>query len=121
MDITQAHAIVWEWHDNDEELRIPDNAFGTQLFDALAILLAFAEGRVITIPSTPPTSSRTNVDDALGIVAEIDQVRAVLRELKAAFARSELDGGVKAAPRHPLYTQCEERLATLHDQLMLLI
>lgn len=64
---------------------------------------------------------RTNIDDALEIVAEIDRVRSVIRELKAAFARSELDGGAKAAPQHPLYIECEERLATLHAQLMMVI
>lgn len=67
------------------------------------------------------TTPRTNIDDALEIVHEIDQVRSVVRELKAAFARSELDGGVKAAPRHPLYVECEERLATLHDQLLMVL
>ncbi|QKO02764.1 hypothetical protein SEA_KELCOLE_11 [Microbacterium phage Kelcole] len=64
---------------------------------------------------------RTNIDDALEIVTEIDHVRAVIRELKAAFARSELDGGAKAAPKHPLYVECEERLAKLHDELMMVI
>lgn len=64
---------------------------------------------------------RTNIDDALEIVAEIDQVRSVIRELKAAFARSELDGGAKAAPKHPLYVECEARLEKLHEDLMLLI
>lgn len=67
------------------------------------------------------TTSRTNLDDALEIVHEIDDVRSVIRELKAAFARSELDGGAKAAPSHPLYVEAEERLAALHDQLMMVI
>lgn len=75
----------------------------------------FAAGLDVT------TERRTNIDDALEIVHQIDQVRAVIRELKAAFARSELDGGVKAAPRHPLYIQCEQRLETLHEQLMMVI
>ncbi|UDL15387.1 hypothetical protein SEA_PEPE25_12 [Microbacterium phage Pepe25] len=66
-------------------------------------------------------AERTNVQDAVEIVSEIDQVRAVIRELRAAFARSELDGGVKAAPNHPLYRQCEARLEELHEQLMLVI
>lgn len=64
---------------------------------------------------------RTNIDDAIEIVSEIDRLRSVIRELKAAFARSELDGGVKAAPTHPLYRQCEARLEKLHEDLMLLI
>ena len=72
-------------------------------------------GPCICIPPAP----RTNLDDAKELVREIDKVRAVMRELKAAFARSELDGGVKAAPRHPLYIECEEALAALHEQLMM--
>lgn len=64
---------------------------------------------------------RRNLDDALALVEEIDRVRAVQRELRAAFARSELDGGAKAAPAHPLYIEAEARLAQLHEQLMLLI
>lgn len=91
--------------------------FLEQLSEMFLLPLTAREARQILAEH----ETRTNIDDALDIVAEIDQVRAVLRELKAAFARSELDGGAKAAPRHPLYIQCEERLATLHDQLMLLI
>ncbi|QUE25562.1 hypothetical protein SEA_SADLAD_15 [Microbacterium phage SadLad] len=64
---------------------------------------------------------RTNIDDALEIVAEIDRVRSVIRELKAAFAKSELDGGAKAAPSHPLYIQAQAKLDELHDQLMQVI
>lgn len=60
---------------------------------------------------------RTNIDDALEIVADIQKIYSVQRELKAAFARSDLDGGVKAAPSHPLYAECEERLEKLRDQL----
>lgn len=67
------------------------------------------------------TTPRTNIDDALEIVHEIDQARSVIRELKAAFARSELDGGVKAALQHPLYIECEARLDALHEQLMQVI
>lgn len=65
--------------------------------------------------------ARTNLDDALEIVEEIDRVRSVIRELKAAFAKSELDGGVKAAPKHPLYIEAQEKLDQLHDQLMMVI
>ena len=64
---------------------------------------------------------RTNLDDAAEIIAEIDTLRAVQRELRSAFARSELDGGAKAAPMHPLYADAEGRLAQLHDALMILI
>lgn len=86
-------------------------------------------GLITLFPSTIPPgvsfeiriTARTNIDDALEIVAEVDRVRSVIRELRAAFARSELDGGVKAAPQHPLYIECEERLAALHEQLMMAI
>jgi hypothetical protein len=63
----------------------------------------------------------TNLDDAVQVVAEIDKVRAVQRELRSAFARSELDGGAKAALNHPLYLEAATRLDELHDELMGLI
>ena len=63
----------------------------------------------------------TNLEDALAIVAKIERVRSVQRELKAAFARDELDGGAKTALTHPLYVQCAAGLAELHDALKLLI
>ncbi len=66
-------------------------------------------------------SGRTNLDDALDIVAEIDRIRSIQRELKSAFAKSELDGGVKAAPRHPLFIEAQARLDALHDRLMMVI
>lgn len=62
-----------------------------------------------------------NLADAMQIVEEADRVRAVIRELKSAFAKSELDGGVAAAPRHPLYIAAQARLDELHDQLMMVI
>lgn len=66
-------------------------------------------------------AQRTNLEDAVDLIVEIDRVRAVMRELKSAFAKSELEGGVKAALRHPLYLQAEDELAELHDQLKGLI
>ena len=66
-------------------------------------------------------SERTNLDDAKGLIEQIDQVRAVQRELKSAFARRELDGGVKSAADHPLYVQAQEKLEELHEELMGLI
>ena len=63
----------------------------------------------------------TNLSRAADIVAEIDRVRGVQRELRAAFARSELDGGAKAAPAHPLYVDAEAELERLHAALMILI
>ena len=76
---------------------------------------------LLKVLRTPFPESRTNLDDALEIVHEIDQARSVIRELKAAFARSELDGGAKAAPSHPLYIEAEEHLAALHERLMMVI
>lgn len=96
-------------------------------------LLPDADYRVVAAvghrpaPETEVTSyevvmhERTNLDDALEIVAEIDAVRSVVRELKAAFAKSELDGGVKAVVRHPLYIEAQAKLDELHDQLMMVI
>ena len=63
----------------------------------------------------------TNLEDALAIVGRIERVRSVQRELKAAFARDELDGGAKTALTHPLYVQCAAELAELHDALKMLI
>lgn len=63
----------------------------------------------------------TNLERAAAIIAEIEQVRAVQRELRSAFAGSELDGGAKAAVEHPLYQDATRRLAALHEALMLLI
>ena len=63
----------------------------------------------------------TNVDDAVDIISRIECLRAVQRELKSAFARSDLDGGAKAALSHPLYIQVQEELDELHDQLMMLV
>ena len=67
------------------------------------------------------TDPRTNLDDAIDIVHEIDRLRAVQRELRSAFARSDLDGGAKAAVDHPLFIQAAQALDILHDQLMGLI
>lgn len=67
------------------------------------------------------TAMRTNVDDAADIVWQISIRRDIQRELKSAFARSDLDGGAKAALSHPLYIQVQEELDELHDQLMMLV
>lgn len=64
---------------------------------------------------------QTNVDDAVDLISRIECLRAVQRELKSAFARSDLDGGAKAALSHPLYIQVQEELDELHDQLMMLV
>ena len=66
-------------------------------------------------------SGASNLEIATGIVREIEQVRGVVAELKSAFARNQLDGGVKAAYTHPLYIQAQARLAELHEQMMMVI
>lgn len=63
----------------------------------------------------------TNLDRAVDLIEQIEQIRAVQRELKSAFARSELDGGARAALNHPLYVQAQAKLDELHDALMILI
>ena len=62
-----------------------------------------------------------NLDDALAILDRIERLRALQRELRAAFVRSELDGGAKGALGHPLYIEAEDQLRSLHDQLMILV
>lgn len=77
-----------------------------------------------TLARTPRdewTPLRTNLDDAADLIVEIERTRSILREVKAAFARSELDGGAKAALSHPLYLQAETHLEHLHNDLMMLI
>lgn len=63
----------------------------------------------------------TNLDDAIEIVRQINDVRQVQRELKSAFTGRALDGGQKAALEHPLYLDAQNALAALHEQLTLLI
>ena len=62
-----------------------------------------------------------NLDNALSTLERIERLRALQRELRAAFARRELDGGAKAAFEHPLYLESEDELRSLHDELMILI
>lgn len=62
-----------------------------------------------------------NLDDALAIVDRIERIRSLQRELRGAFARSELDGGAKEAAAHPLYLEAEDELRSLHDELVILI
>lgn len=62
-----------------------------------------------------------NLERALALVERIERMRAIQRELRSAFARSELDGGAKAAPDHPLYRDAEAELERLHAALMILI
>jgi len=73
----------------------------------------------VTVDMSAP--ARTNIDDAIEIVRDIERVRLVVMELKSAFAKSELDGGVKAVVKHPLYIEAQERLNLLHEQLMMVI
>lgn len=63
----------------------------------------------------------TNLERASELIEKIYTVRAVQRELKSAFARSELDGGARAAVKHELYIEAQAELDRLHDALMILI
>ena len=62
-----------------------------------------------------------NLGRSLQIISELRDLADLQRELKRAFAASELDGGWRAAHDHPLYVQAEARAANLHDELMGLI
>lgn len=73
------------------------------------------------IKATTPFRDAINLDKAVEIIGRIQKLRDVQRELKSAFARSELDGGAKAALQHPLYLAAQAKLDQLHDDLMVLI
>lgn len=88
---------------------------------AISALVNYADRSLDRVVGAPEPDRHSNLRDAIEIVAEIDRVRGVCSELKSAFARRELDGGVKASYMHPLYVQAQERLAELHDQLIVLI
>lgn len=94
--------------------------------EALEALIVHAR-RSLDAPKAEPEEDpgrNPEVDNlwrAVQIVRETDQLRGVVAELKSAFARNELDGGVKAASDHPLYIQAQARLTELHEQLVVLI
>lgn len=97
---------------------MPDYGASRQAAKLLPVL---ADAIEASVPVEVVALYRTNLDDALEIVGEIDRVRAVIRELRSAFARSELDGGLKALPDHPLHQQAEAKLHELHERLMILV
>lgn len=63
----------------------------------------------------------SNLVRAKDIVHEIDELRALQRELKSAFKNDELDGGWRAALQHPLYLDAERAIEKLQEQLKILI
>ena len=71
--------------------------------------------------SSDPHPEITNLIKAVELTDQIAMLRAVVREVRSAFHRNELDGGVQAAAEHPLYVQAETEIAKLHEQLMVLI
>lgn len=60
----------------------------------------------------------TDLDDALHITARIAAVLALQVQLKAAFAKRELDGGALAALDHPLWARTVAELDSLRDELV---
>ena len=109
MQLSDAVQVVSAWHQEGMDGSSPE--------------LAKAIEKLIHIGAymTSEADQGGNLADAMQIVEEADRVRAVIRELKSAFAKSELDGGVAAAPRHPLSIAAQARLDELHDQLMMVI
>lgn len=99
------------WFDDDEE-------------EAINTLIAHAR-RSLDAPTVEVGEDFdveiNNLWRAAHLVEQISEVRGVVAELKSAFARNELDGGVKATYDHPLYIQAQARLAELHEQLMMVV
>ncbi|QGZ16757.1 hypothetical protein PBI_DEWDROP_110 [Microbacterium phage Dewdrop] len=62
-----------------------------------------------------------NLEKAEELLMEIESLTRVQRHLKAAFQRSELDGGWKAAQDHPLYQLAQHKLERLYEQMRMLI
>lgn len=71
--------------------------------------------------SAKSTATNLSLEKAMRIVGEIDLLRGVQRELKAAFKDDELNGGWKAALDHPLWGWAEQRIAALHEDMKGLI
>jgi hypothetical protein len=61
-----------------------------------------------------------NFDRAADLVLEINEVRAVVRELKAALTR-EMDYNAEMMASHPLMIAAEAELKRLHGELVILI
>ncbi|AWN07778.1 hypothetical protein HOT31_gp107 [Microbacterium phage Hendrix] len=111
-------AIRWKQSQNITDRNAPEKA--------LQSLVEVYDGEAEIVESWRtdwrlPGEHTSNLEDALVLIDVIASIRSVQRELKSAFAKSELDGGAKAAFVHPLYVQAQEQLDRLHDQLMMLI
>ena len=94
----------------------------SKAMQAVEVLVAHAR-RSLDVPKAEadPDAEVDNLWRATRVVRELERVRGVVAELKSAFARNELDGGVKAAYTHPLYVQAQARIAELHQQLLTVI
>lgn len=77
-----------------------------------------AHAQALDVPTPPGALSLAKAEQ---IVGEIDLLRGVQRELKAAFKDDELNGGWKAALEHPLWGWAEQRIAALHEEMKGLI
>jgi hypothetical protein len=97
----------------------PGDRFATMARDGRARVLVITDSG-IPLPDRADEEP-TNFTRAVMIIDQLYDVRAVIRELKSAFARSELDGGVKGVLTHPLYLRAIEEQERLHNELMELI
>lgn len=126
MELHEAAVTVAEWRRDGKDAGL--RHLTPHLRDALDTLVAHAR-RSLEEPRAElaksgerdPHPEITNLVKAVELTDQIAMLRAVVREVRSAFARSELDGGVQAAPEHPLYIQAEAEIAKLHEQLMVLI
>lgn len=116
MDLKEAIEIASKAHASNERLG--------PVSEAVWVLIAHAH-RSLDAPTVEVGADFdveiNNLWRAAHLVEQISEVRGVVAELKSAFARNELDGGVKATYDHPLYIQAQARLAELHEQLLMVI
>lgn len=75
----------------------------------------------LSLDVVAPKATRLSLTKAVRIIDEIELVRGVQRELKAAFTGDELNGGWRAALDHPLWAEADARLTELQDELKGLI
>lgn len=63
----------------------------------------------------------SNLNKAIAVTERIDQLKRVQSAIKFAFKHRELEGGINAAPNHPLHIQAEEEILELQEELTFLI
>lgn len=116
MELKEAVELVSRAHQFDDGLDPADTAVWELIAHARRSLDApQAEAQA------DPDTEINNLWRAAHLVEQINEMRGVVAELKSAFARNQLDGGVKAAYTHPLYIQAQARLAELHEQMMMVV